>query len=379
MSTSDDDEFLSARSDDSSDDGIDALDATDPGDHAYLGEDVGVERPSTAYVNPGSVIELPLVVLPQIVIFPGETLPLRMLSSATIQLITLRTRLRQQFDTFVVINTLSPPVGHVGTIVQIERIYEQHEVHLSIVGRGCQRVRLESVSRGRNAILETPYATVQVLPDHHALPAPFPWKRRSFGHWRTAEYNLFDGRALVRKAQTILSTSADWHHFAGTASSLLEAATSPPPEDPTQYSYWLSAHVHMILPERQALLSVNCTVRRLRLLIAWLQEHTSSIQCAGCHAILGATADIFSTAAGAAGVGTFVNPGGHVHQILTMHSVKMEHVHFEGRPTSRDTWFPGYTWQCMYCTPCGAFIGWRYASRRLTPHVFYGLVRAAIQ
>ncbi|KDO16208.1 hypothetical protein SPRG_18257, partial [Saprolegnia parasitica CBS 223.65] len=142
------------------------------------------------------------------------------------------------------------------------------------------------------------------------------------------------------------------------------------------FSYWLAAHVHLSVDERRALLQVDCTVRRLHELLTWLQDHTSSgIACRTCRTLLGKSTDIFNTQR----AGTFVNPGGHVHQILTLYSVESDQVVCVGRPTTRDTWFRGYSWQCMYCGTCDEFVGWRYASKRLTPHVFYGLVRTAIR
>ncbi|EQC31476.1 hypothetical protein SDRG_10652 [Saprolegnia diclina VS20] len=388
MSNRDEDElsdaaYVSARSDDSSeadDDGASSISSTSQvsevddavvHDHAYLGDDVGIERPHSAYYEPGAVVDLPLVVLPDIVIFPGETLPLRMLSSATIQLITLRTRLRQEFDTFAVISTLHDPIGTVGTIIQIERIYEQNDVHLSIVGRGCQRFELCRIAHGSDDYA-TLAASVRVRPDYHALRVPFAQKRAAFGYWRPSEYNLFDGHVLVRKAKAMLATSVEWR---GVNALVVDDAHAAP-DDPTQFSYWLAAHVHLSVDERRALLRVDCTVRRLHDLLTWLHDHTSSsIACRTCRTLLAQSTDIFSTQR----AGTFVNPGGHVHQILTLYSVQSEQIVCVGRPTTRDTWFRGYSWQCMYCGTCDEFIGWRYASKRQTPHVFYGLVRTAIR
>ncbi|OQS05707.1 5'-AMP-activated protein kinase catalytic subunit [Thraustotheca clavata] len=341
---------------------LDEVEETILNGHSYLGEDVGITRHTTAYYEPGTMIDLPLVILPQIVIFPGETLPLRMLSSATIRAITIRTRLRQEYDTFAVINTLAPPTGHIGTIIQIERIYEQNELHLSIVGRGCQRFQLQSIIYSRDD-QATIYAHAKVLPDYHALPRPFPNKRQSFGYWRNSEYNLFDGELLVQRAKVILATSAEWHHFAGTISSL---PTQPltTVTDPTQFSFWLCARLNLTLEERQKLLTTSCTIQRLRAVLAWLNEHTSSIYCAGCHTPVGDTTDIFCKNLPTDGVssGTFVNPGGYVHQILTMYSIQTDHIVFIDRPTARDTWFPGYTWQCMMCSMCNDFLGWRYVN-----------------
>ncbi len=138
------------------------------------------------------------------------------------------------------------------------------------------------------------------------------------------------------------------------------------------------------------LLNVSSVVDRLRAAIAWLEEHETAIHCVGCHARIADTTHIFCTQQAQASslssvsmIGTFVNPHGAVHQMLTLIDLALCHIMFTSEPTLRETWFPGYTWQCMHCIHCQTFLGWRYQTadddvRRLEPKVFYGLVRTAL-
>ncbi|RHY18134.1 hypothetical protein DYB36_000635 [Aphanomyces astaci] len=169
-------------------------------DHSYLGDDLTVATTSTsAHFTPGSLVAMPLVWLPN-VIFPGETLPLRMLATSTLQLMT--TRLRNGDDTFALINANIPVSScrlfllrwmihelltlqrHVGTVIQIERMYEYGDQHLSIVGRGRQRFELVdrvSLHHTMGQFMEGVSAQVRILPDFHAMPCPMPINFRRGG------------------------------------------------------------------------------------------------------------------------------------------------------------------------------------------------------
>ncbi|CAK4717292.1 hypothetical protein LEN26_008766 [Aphanomyces euteiches] len=356
-------------------------------DHSYLGEDMAVLGSKSAHFVPGSVVDMPLVVLPDLVIFPGETLPLRMLSTWTLQSMT--SRLRHGNDVFAIINTERP--RHVGTLIQIERVYEQGDMYLSIVGRGRQRFEFIERLHVSHVVSEA-NARIRVLPDLHAIPCPFPTlgttrrkrpRLTTIAYWGPAEYAQFDGPSLVHQAKAILLQSVEWQAFLDASfSSSPSAPLASSPSDPTRFSYWLAGHLTLSLRDRQRLLAMSCVIGRLRSLIAWLQQHTSLIQCAGCATTLADTRDIFlqQDVDDGGPVSTFVNPHGSIHQILTMQRVAHGAFWPHGEPTLADTWFPGYTWQCIYCRVCANFLGWRYVStiEQVHPRVFYGLLRKAI-
>jgi hypothetical protein len=77
-------------------------------------------------------------------------------------------------------------------------------------------------------------------------------------------------------------------------------------------------------------------------------------------------------------VGTYVNPGGHVHQLLTL---KRAHgVRLRGHASSVATWFPGYEWRIAFCEGCGHHLGWRFAalSKEARPQHFWALRRCCV-
>ena len=66
---------------------------------------------------------------------------------------------------------------------------------------------------------------------------------------------------------------------------------------------------------------------------------------------------------------TFVNPGGHVHEIGCF-ALAPGVVHV-GEPDPAFSWFPGWTWQIAECGRCRTHIGWIY---RCAGEQFHGLV-----
>jgi hypothetical protein len=43
---------------------------------------------------------------------------------------------------------------------------------------------------------------------------------------------------------------------------------------------------------------------------------------------------------------------------------ELEIVSYSGRPETRDSWFPGYSWLVMSCAFCGHHLGWKFQSVR---------------
>ncbi|CAM9623567.1 unnamed protein product, partial [Heterosigma akashiwo] len=91
------------------------------------------------------------------------------------------------------------------------------------------------------------------------------------------------------------------------------------------------------------------------------------------------------TLGGAEGVaGAYVNPHGVVHQTLTLRTLYEAGVRLLGRPTTEDTWFPGYAWTIANCAICWSHLGWRFTAAggrppaRGDPAVFWGLRRSAL-
>ncbi|ETV76446.1 hypothetical protein, variant 3 [Aphanomyces astaci] len=219
----------------------------------------------------------------------------------------------------------------------------------------------------------------------HSLSFPDVRKRRRpslVAYWGPQQYMQFDGPSLVYQAKSILLQSVEYHAFMASTTNSTSSAAMSAPSDPTRFSYWLAAHLNLGLATRQRLLATSCVVGRLRALIEWLHHQSAVIQCSGCATTLAHTRAIFlkQDADHGGPASTFVNPYGAIHQILTMLAVERATYDPVGTPSLADTWFPGYTWQCISCVQCATFLGWRYVStvEQAHPRVFFGLLRNAI-
>ena len=72
-------------------------------------------------------------------------------------------------------------------------------------------------------------------------------------------------------------------------------------------------------------------------------------QCRRCGKQLGDQQHIFSMSKEGP-QGAFVNPGGHVHETLTLHKAK--NLRLVGEPSTQYSWFPGYAWTIVECSGC---------------------------
>ncbi len=71
--------------------------------------------------------------------------------------------------------------------------------------------------------------------------------------------------------------------------------------------------------------------------------------------------------------------GSHAHQCTNPYGIRF-HVgcysdalgcDLSGRPTSADTWFPGFHWRLATCSGCHAHLGWYFERGQ---EYFYGLI-----
>jgi len=129
------------------------------------------------------------------------------------------------------------------------------------------------------------------------------------------------------------------------------------PTDPAELSYWLGANLPLRDSSRQGLLACLSVGERLFLQARLMADSTGfNLLCRDCGEMIASAKEQFSLSAEGA-VGTYVNPHGAVHQIITVRHVAPS-VLFSGRPCTDACWFPGeqarglaliYSWSPAGC------------------------------
>ncbi|ETN16239.1 hypothetical protein PPTG_06421 [Phytophthora nicotianae INRA-310] len=378
--------------------------------HAYLGDLEGVDHRQLSVYPDGKVLTLPLIYLPDIVLFPGDDLPLRMLSGSMIG------RIRELLSHDGALLAVLPPhqaKTQYGTTVRVER-FSVEDHFAAMTGTARQRFRLIQRLRAEPSA-QILRGEVEILPQDRAQSIPFDdlcWhreneneKRRSLrrlrgrqypAYWGRRTYALYDARVLVQKIQNMLLSNihGEWFRKPRTErsstqggddedekSSLVHYLALPSDrQDPNLFAYWVAGNLPLDTSQRLELLSMNSTVRLLRREIELLDQVEEDIFCSMCGSFLANTREIFSmTSRGAAG-GTFVNPGGHVFQVLTLREVDRAHVFVDMMRSTEDTWFAGYAWSITHCNSCYQHLGWRFdrVDSQRQPATFFGFRRAAL-
>lgn len=131
------------------------------------------------------------------------------------------------------------------------------------------------------------------------------------------------------------------------------------PADATEFSFWLAANLPLDDGLKLRLLRIDSAVQRLRFELSVMQRVSGPprpwpsaapkplprfllqcmvLCCKECGLRVAAKQDVFCLAQEGP-MGAYVNPGGHVHETLTVRTaVGMTLV---GRPSTENSWFPG--------------------------------------
>ena len=211
------------------------------------------------------------------------------------------------------------------------------------------------------------------------LPEPLSFKFTKRNNLRTAIYKppvtpfpnwlyeLYDPQCLVERIHEAL---ANFKLFSQTQVAI--------PKNPQELSYWVATNLPLDDAHRMTLLKLDCTIQRLRCELSLL-ERSNILCCRNCGETLALQSDIFSMSREGP-QGSYVNPGGYVHETLTLYKVK--NVLYTGQPSTEYSWFPGYAWQICQCSYCDSHLGWRFtvsSSKKLHPKKFYGISRRSIR
>jgi len=381
------------------------FDTSLPSTHSYLGN-VNTLGGRT-FLDTTKAITLPLYVPTNFVLFPGQTLPLRMLNRNDIKMISaviegdrfpsktfgvvnlVDERRALRIPNFHLVNpeiiNLKEILARVGTTAEIQ-FAGLDEGPANILAKGRQRFRV------LNAWFEPdglPVARVQILEDK---PSSFPNNHNlcniifmrsgpkdkkgtvSMGWCPRFVYDMLDEVRLAEKARSML----------------LKSERNSSPRDPTDLSFWIAnSHRFTDSASRQLLLELGPTPYRLRKEIEILNEclpkeieimneslSSAQLYCI-CSSLIANDEDIFCMSSEGP-LSAYVNPHGFLHEAITLYRAK--NMRLRGSPSTENTWFPGYAWTIAECASCSQHLGWKFTatSSRLIPSFFWAVTRSSL-
>ena len=146
-----------------------------------------------------------------------------------------------------------------------------------------------------------------------------------------------------------------------------------------ELSWTLAASLCLGGADKLALLNLRSPLERL----AFLERaagRLGQVQCGSCGRALAARKDVFSMSLKGPSA-SYVNPGGVVHEMLTVRTMEEGSWAEGSEPSEENSWFPGYAWTILLCGDCHGHLGWRFQSVRpsLRPALFFGLSRHSLR
>ncbi|KAJ8301385.1 hypothetical protein KUTeg_020372 [Tegillarca granosa] len=360
-----------------------------PVSHSYLGDDLEELRGRTV-LDENCTVTLPIVQLPGMVLVPGQTIPLHLFHQHTVAMI----------------KDNSSTIANIGTTAEIYSVKDETDDHtglssIRVKARGRQRFEILETKRSPTGIL---MAKVAILPEKNFLLGARPDSHCKF--CCRPEEGVVTHTAVDRNGQVLASismlnnrqinkfTSAyctpwpPWVYEMYDPELVVERIkkelqqwnnTLNPeklPNDAIELSYWVAQNLPLDDTRRLNLLSLNNAIQRLRCALSIIQK-CSVLCCKDCNVPISHKTEVFCMSVEGP-LGAYVNPGGHIHETLTVY--KVQNVDLIGRPTKEHSWFPGYAWTIAQCKSCNSHLGWRFTAtkRNLTPEKFYGITRASV-
>ncbi|GIY37542.1 protein cereblon [Caerostris extrusa] len=385
-----------------------SYDTSLPALHSYLGNDLE-ELSGRTLLDDDSCQTIPILSLPGVMLIPGQTLPLQLYNPSTIAMMI---HIIHNDHTFGLINSrfsgrlFNNAVDTIGTTVEIRSYREEENDY------GVNNLIIKAEGRQRFEILETRTQSdgiiigkVRILPelsigepgvgcklnslDKFLVPPPnYNPSKRSNGyqcnelmHRNSHKYNkydfanytwfpefvykMYDPIVLMNRIKGMIQ---NWNK---TMSKDLM------PCNPKEFSFWIAANLPLDDNQRMELLKINEVTGRLRHELKIIEE-CCVLTCKDCSNVIARREDIFSMSLQGP-QGTYVNPNGYVHEAITVYKAKG--LHLSGRPSTEQSWFPGYAWTIMECSQCHSHMGWRFTAveKNLKPTRFWALCRSAIQ
>lgn len=295
-------------------------------------------------------LELLLFVAPQVVLYPGATLPMRAPRHSALEVL-----LRGAGDALLAVSSDEPNVGDVCCVARLERAapLADDTAELVAVVRGVARGTVLALRPGGKLL-------ISVLPEAADRPQQPPMmSAHAASVWRNHRPEALAARLRASPALLAVADAAS-----------LASLT------PAELSWTAASKLPLDADERRALLQEPSAAVRLHRLLAMVSED-AALCCASCGVHWASGEHVVATGA----TGAFVNAHGYVHDMCTVS--KAQNLFVQGRPTAQDSWFAGHAWQIASCRSCLSHAGWLFTAVPNAAHLpdlpaaFWGLRRGA--
>lgn len=361
------------------------FDAALTSEHSYLGSDLEVLSGRTL-LDDGSYKDLELLPPTGVVLVPGQTLPLTVFETFTINMLRqciLNDRTFGVLANWYFVDGTPKINNNVGTTAEIyEYQAEGGQSGFRVKAKARQRFKVISTRQHSSGLT----AKVKILPEvrlpdalnavrfaslnRHRTNHPFRCRLRDavVTRWPEWVYRQYETDRLVKRIKKELMFLEQGQHATGRKICI--------PDDPTELSFWVVQNLPMTEDQRLFILKLNSPIQRLRWELSALQQ-CQILSCHHCLNEVGSCRDVFSMSAEGP-QGTYVNPGGYLHETLTLYKVKR--ITTSGSPSTEFSWFPGYAWTIAKCMYCHRHIGWKFTATKksLKPSKFWGLCRRSL-
>ncbi|KAL7470864.1 hypothetical protein ACHAXS_011146 [Conticribra weissflogii] len=133
--------------------------------------------------------------------------------------------------------------------------------------------------------------------------------------------------------------------------------------DPSAFATWLASNMPLGVNDRLDILDMPTSIQQLRYILKKIKKKRETmLRCKHCGASISPIRNVFTVGGAEGTTGAYVNEHGVVHQTVTLRSVDNRSVVCTGRPETKDSWFPGYSWDIAYCSICYSHLGWQFRS-----------------
>ncbi|XP_049791902.1 protein cereblon [Schistocerca nitens] len=356
-----------------------------PAKHTYLGDLEEVR--GRIVLDDGSLQTIPILPQPGVVLVPGQTLPLTVFYPPTVSMLRRSINTDRIFGVICIkyVNSSPATIANVGTTAEIYEFQdEESDFGFRIKAKGRQRFRVIESNRQVDGNI---IAKVKILPEV-ILPDPLKEiKHLSLNRLRQfknlQQWSCLNARDAVQtrwpiwvymQYQTEYLIPRIMHHLQHVSSGRSNVAI---PKDPVELSFWVAQNLPIVDEQRLRLLSINSAVQRLRLELCIL-ERCKLFCCSDCGTIVARKRDVFPMSVEGP-QGTYVNPGGYVHETMTLYKVQGLELLSE-EPDTEYSWFPGYGWTIAQCRQCHKHMGWKFTAvkKGLKPDTFWCLCRRSL-